>query len=89
MARQAPSPLYATAAVTDNIVFAIMTFTRTTRLPTPFSVNVTVPRRNAVTAIDDDNVIAGEARPWWLAPPPVVTVCKLMVTGELPGAASS
>jgi hypothetical protein len=58
MGRQAPSPLYATAVVTDNIVFTIVTLTRTTRLPTRFAVSVTVPRTNAIAAIDDDNVIA-------------------------------
>jgi len=63
MGLQAPSPLYATAAVTDNIVFTIVTFTRTTRLPTRFAVSVTVPRTNAIAAIDDDNVVAGGARP--------------------------
>jgi hypothetical protein len=49
--------------VTDNIVFTIVTFTRTTRLPTRFAVSVTVPRTNAIAAIDDDNVVAGGARP--------------------------
>jgi hypothetical protein len=75
--------------VTDNIVFTIVTFTRTTRLPTRFAVSVTVPRTNAIAAIDDDNVIAGGARPWSLPPQSVVTVCKLVVTGRLPGTASS